>query len=127
VLISQYEASRCAPIRPYTNKENKGMATLSVSATTLKPLGDRVLVKVLEQEDKTAGGILLPDTAREKPQLGEVTAVGPGRKTEDGNVVPTEVKVGDKVLYAKYAGTEIKIAGSDYLLLTEKDILAIAE
>jgi chaperonin GroES len=103
------------------------MATLSVSATTLKPLGDRVLVKVLEQEDKTAGGILLPDTAREKPQLGEVTAVGPGRKTEDGNVVPTEVKVGDKVLYAKYAGTEIKIAGSDYLLLTEKDILAIAE
>jgi chaperonin GroES len=103
------------------------MATLSVSATTLKPLGDRVLVKVLEQEDKTAGGILLPDTAREKPQLGEVTAVGPGRKTEDGNVVPTEVKVGDKVLYAKYAGTEIKITGSDYLLLTEKDILAIAE
>jgi chaperonin GroES len=103
------------------------MATLSVSAATLKPLGDRVLVKVLEQEDKTAGGILLPDTAREKPQLGEVTAVGPGRKTEDGNVVPTEVKVGDKVLYAKYAGTEIKIAGSDYLLLTEKDILAIAE
>jgi chaperonin GroES len=103
------------------------MATLSVSATTLKPLGDRVLVKVLEQEDKTAGGILLPDTAREKPQLGEVTAVGPGRKTEDGNVVPTEVKVGDKVLYAKYAGTEIKIASSDYLLLTEKDILAIAE
>ena len=103
------------------------MATLSVSATTLKPLGDRVLVKVLEQEDKTAGGIFLPDTAREKPQLGEVTAVGPGRKTEDGNVVPTEVKVGDKVLYAKYAGTEIKIAGSDYLLLTEKDILAIAE
>jgi chaperonin GroES len=103
------------------------MATLSVSASTLKPLGDRVLVKVLEQEDKTAGGILLPDTAREKPQLGEVTAVGPGRKTEDGNVVPTEVKVGDKVLYAKYAGTEIKIVGSDYLLLTEKDILAIAE
>ena len=97
------------------------MATLSVSATTLKPLGDRVLVKVLEQEDKTAGGILLPDTAREKPQLGEVTAVGPGRKTEEGNVVPTEVKVGDKVLYAKYAGTEIKIASSDYLLLTEKD------
>jgi len=103
------------------------MATLSVSATTLKPLGDRVLVKVLEQEDKTSGGILLPDTAREKPQLGEVTAVGPGRKTEEGNVVPTEVKVGDKVLYAKYAGTEIKIASSDYLLLTEKDILAIAE
>jgi chaperonin GroES len=103
------------------------MATLSVSASTLKPLGDRVLVKVLEQEDKTAGGILLPDTAREKPQLGEVTAVGPGRKTDDGNIVPTEVKVGDKVLYAKYAGTEIKIAGSDYLLLTEKDILAIAE
>jgi chaperonin GroES len=103
------------------------MATLSVSATALKPLGDRVLVKVLEQEDKTAGGILLPDTAREKPQLGEVSAVGPGRKTEDGNVVPTEVKVGDKVLYAKYAGTEIKIGGSDYLLLTEKDILAIAE
>ncbi|BAC90837.1 co-chaperone GroES [Gloeobacter violaceus] len=101
------------------------MATITVAASSLKPLGDRVLVKVLAQEEKTAGGILLPDTAKEKPQVGEVTAVGEGRITDKGDRLPLEVKVGDKVLYAKYAGTELKVAGEEYILLAEKDILAI--
>ncbi|AXY67164.1 MULTISPECIES: co-chaperone GroES [Thermosynechococcus] len=101
------------------------MAAVSLSVSTVKPLGDRIFVKVSESEERTAGGILLPDNAREKPQVGEVTAVGPGKLTEDGKRQPMDVKVGDKVLYSKYAGTEVKLAGEDYVLLSEKDILAI--
>ncbi|URR35298.1 co-chaperone GroES [Thermosynechococcus sp. HN-54] len=101
------------------------MAAISLSVSTVKPLGDRIFVKVSESEERTAGGILLPDNAREKPQVGEVTAVGPGKLTEDGKRQPMDVKVGDKVLYSKYAGTEVKLAGEDYVLLSEKDILAI--
>ncbi|MBC8123201.1 MAG: co-chaperone GroES [Gemmatimonadaceae bacterium] len=103
------------------------MATITVAASSLKPLGDRVLVKVLAQEEKTAGGIFLPDTAKEKPQIGEITAVGEGRLTDKGERLALEVKVGDRVLYAKYAGTEIKIGTDDYILLAEKDVLAITE
>ncbi len=103
------------------------MATLALNASTLKPLGDRVLVKVEAQEEKTAGGILLPDTAKEKPQVGEVSAVGPGKRNDEGNVIALEVQVGNKVLYSKYAGTEIKLGGDDYVLLTERDILAIVQ
>lgn len=103
------------------------MATITVAASSLKPLGDRVLVKVLAQEEKTAGGIFLPDTAKEKPQIGEITAVGEGRLTDKGERLALEVKVGDRVLYAKYAGTEIKVGADDYILLAEKDILAITE
>ncbi len=103
------------------------MATITVAASSLRPLGDRVLVKVLAQEEKTAGGILLPDTAKEKPQIGEVSAVGEGRLTDKGDRLPLEVKVGDRVLYAKYAGTEIRVSGDDFILLAEKDILAIAQ
>jgi chaperonin GroES len=98
-----------------------------VAASSLKPLGDRVLVKLLVQEEKTAGGIFLPDTAKEKPQLGEVTAVGEGRLTDKGERQPLEVKVGDRVLFAKYAGTELKVGGEDYILLGERDLLAIAD
>ncbi|AHB87599.1 heat shock protein 60 family co-chaperone GroES [Thermosynechococcus sp. NK55a] len=101
------------------------MAAVSLSVSTVKPLGDRIFVKVAESEERTAGGILLPDNAREKPQVGEVTAVGPGKLTEDGKRQPMDVKVGDKVLYSKYAGTEVKLGGEDYVLLSEKDILAI--
>ncbi len=90
----------------------------------IKPLGDRVLVKVLEAEEKTKGGILLPDTAKEKPQQAEVVAVGKG-KTEDGKTVAPEVKVGDKVLFGKYSGTELTIEGDEYLMLREEDIVAI--
>ena len=95
----------------------------------LKPLGDRVLIKPIFEEEKTKGGILLPDTvSKEKPQMGEVLAVGPGGTDKEGKVVPLTVKVGDKVVYAKYSGTDIK--GDDeeeYLILSEKDILAIFE
>jgi chaperonin GroES len=101
------------------------MAAVSLSVSTVTPLGDRVFVKVSASEEKTAGGILLPDTAKEKPQVGEVAAVGPGRRSEDGSRQEMEVKVGDKVLYSKYAGTDIKLGGEEYVLLSEKDILAI--
>jgi chaperonin GroES len=93
----------------------------------LKPLGDHVLVKPLSKEEKTQGGIILPDTAKEKPQAGEVIAVGPGRLLENGTRVQPEVKTGDKVIYAKYGGTEIKLEADEYLILRETDILAIKE
>lgn len=90
----------------------------------LEPLNDRVLVKRLESEEKTAGGLFIPDTAKEKPSKGQVVAVGPG-KTEDGQRVPMAVKPGDEVLFNKYAGTEIKLDGIDHLVMREDDILAI--
>ncbi len=92
----------------------------------IKPLGDRVVIKMLESEETTKGGIILAGTAKEKPQMAEVLAVGPGA-VEDGKVVPMEVKVGDKVLMSKYAGTEVKIDGNEYIILSQKDILAIVE
>ncbi|MBU4343212.1 MAG: co-chaperone GroES [Candidatus Omnitrophica bacterium] len=91
----------------------------------IQPLGDRVLVKRLEAEEKTKGGIVLPDTAKEKPQKGEVVAVGKGRVLESGKVEPLEVKKGDKVLFGKYAGNEISYNEDEYLILKEEDILAI--
>jgi chaperonin GroES len=93
----------------------------------LKPLGDHVLVKPLSNEEKTEGGIYLPDTAKEKPQEGEVIAVGPGRMLDNGTRVEPEVKVGDKVIYAKYGGTDIKVGDVEYLIMRESDILAIKE
>jgi chaperonin GroES len=91
----------------------------------LKPLADRVVVKVIEAEEKTKGGIVLPDTAKERPQQGEVLAVGSGRRLDDGTLVPLSVKVGDKVLFSKYGGTEVKIAGEEYLILREDDVLGV--
>ena len=91
----------------------------------LTPLHDRVLVKAAEAEEVTKGGIIIPDTAKEKPMQGEIVAVGNGKQTEDGKVTPLQVKVGDKVLYGKYAGTEINVEGKDYLIMRESDILAI--
>jgi len=93
----------------------------------LRPLQDRIIVKRMEEESKTAGGIFIPETAKEKPQKGEVVAVGNGKKTEDGKVVPIDVKAGDKVLFGKYAGTEIKIEGEEFLIMREDDILGIME
>ncbi len=93
----------------------------------LKPLGDRVVVKPIEQEEKTATGIYLPETAKEKPQQGEVIAVGPGARNEEGEHIPMDVKVGDIVLYAKYSGTNVKLNGLEYLILRESDILALVE
>ena len=91
----------------------------------LKPLGDRVVIRVLEQEEKTASGIFLPDTAKEKPSQGEVIAVGPGKLQDDGKRVALDVKVGDKIIFSKYACTEVKFEGVQYLIVSERDILAI--
>lgn len=93
----------------------------------MKPLNDRVLVKRLESEEKTAGGLFIPDAAKEKPSKGEVVACGPGKLNEKGERVPMEVKPGDVVLFAKYAGTEIKVNGADHIIMREEDILAILD
>jgi chaperonin GroES len=93
----------------------------------LRPLGDRVIVEPAEGEEVTAGGILLPETAKEKPQQGLIVAAGPGRRDDNGKLVQMDVKTGDKVLYAKYAGTEVKINGAKMLILKESDILAVVE
>jgi len=93
-------------------------------ATKLQPLADRVLVKPIEKEEKTKSGIFIPDTAKEKPQEGEILAVGPGKMTDDGKRIPMDLKVGDRVLYAKYGGTEIKVDDEELMILRESDILA---
>lgn len=94
----------------------------------LQPLGDRVVIKSSdENETRTASGLVIPDTAKEKPQTGEVVAVGPGARDEDGDRIPMEVSVGDKVLYSKFAGTEVKLDSDEYLVLSERDLLAIVK
>jgi len=92
-----------------------------------RPLHDRVLVKVLDSDEKTAGGIIIPDTAKEKPQEGEVIAVGGGAKSDDGKTMPMDVKVGDKVLFGKWSGTEVKIDGVEYSIMKESDIMGISK
>ena len=92
-----------------------------------RPLHDRVLVRRVEQEEKTAGGIIIPDTAKEKPQQGEIVAVGPGARDEKGQVQPLDVKAGDRVLFGKWSGTEVKIDGEDLLIMKESDILGVLE
>ena len=90
-----------------------------------RPLHDRVLVESLESEEKTAGGIIIPDTAKEKPQEGKVIAVGPGAKTEEGKIIPMDVKVGDRVLFGKWSGTEVKVDGKEYSIMKESDIIGV--
>jgi chaperonin GroES len=97
------------------------------SKLKLKPLGGRVIVEPIEQEEMTAGGIILPETAKEKPQEGKILAAGPGDRDEDGERIPMEVQIGDKVLYAKYSGTEVKMDGKKLLILRESDILAVID
>lgn len=92
---------------------------------TFRPLHDRVMVKRLEAEEKTPGGIIIPDTAKEKPMEGEVVAVGSGARLEDGRVIPLDVKVGDRILFGKWSGTEIKLGAEDYLVMKESDIMGI--
>ncbi|MGV8976983.1 MAG: co-chaperone GroES [Cellulomonas sp.] len=94
-------------------------------SVSIKPLEDRIVVKALEAEKTTASGIVIPDSAKEKPQEGEVLAVGPGRIDDNGNRVPLDVTVGDKVIYSKYGGTDVKYDGEEYLILSARDILAI--
>lgn len=93
----------------------------------VRPLHDRILVRRMAEEEKTAGGLFIPDSAKEKPQRGEIVAAGKGRVTEDGKVLPLEVKAGDKVLFSKYAGTEIKLSGEEFLMMREEDILGIIQ
>ena len=94
---------------------------------SLKPLSDRIIVTAVSAEEKTAGGIVLPDTAKEKPQQGEVIAVGPGKVLDNGKLTPMDVNVGDRVYYGKYSGTEIKLNGKEYVVLRQDDILGIVE
>jgi chaperonin GroES len=103
------------------------LATATASKTKLRPLGDRVVIEPTPREEMTKSGIVLPDTAKEKPQEGTILAVGPGAFDNDGKRVPIDVKTGDKVLYAKYAGTEFKVEGEELLIVSQKDILAIVE
>jgi chaperonin GroES len=103
----------------------KGEAgTVSIA---IKPLEDRIVVQTLDAEQTTASGLVIPDTAKEKPQEGEVLAVGPGRVDDNGNRVPLDISVGDKVIYSKYGGTEVKFSGEEYLILSARDVLAVVE
>ncbi len=94
---------------------------------TVRPLHDRILIKRIEEKESVKGGIIIPDTAKEKPQEGEVIAVGNGKKTEDGKVIPLDVKAGERILFGKYSGTEIKIADEEYLILREDEVLGVLE
>lgn len=93
----------------------------------MRPLQDRIIVERLEEETTTAGGIIIPDTAKEKPQMGKVIAIGKGKVTEDGKVLPLDLKAGDKILFSKYAGTDIKLEGHEYLIMREDDVLGVIE
>jgi chaperonin GroES len=98
---------------------------VDIVSVNIKPLEDRIVVKPLDAEQTTASGLVIPDTAKEKPQEGEVLAIGPGRIDDNGNRVPLDVNVGDKVIYSKYGGTEVKYAGTEYLILSARDVLAV--
>ncbi|MBI3926753.1 MAG: co-chaperone GroES [Armatimonadetes bacterium] len=100
---------------------------MAAKTLTLRPMADRVVVKPLAQEEKTAGGVILPDTAQEKPMRAKVLAVGPGRMLDNGKIVKLEVKAGDTILFGKYSGTEVKVEGDDYVILQEREILGIFE
>jgi chaperonin GroES len=93
----------------------------------IRPLGDRILVKRIKEEDKTKGGIIIPDTAKEKPQEGKVVAVGKGKRSEKGDIIALEVKAGDRILFGKYSGSEVKLEGEEHLILREDDILGVLE
>jgi chaperonin GroES len=101
--------------------------TMATKTVTLKPLHDRIVVEAEPREEKTSGGIILPDSAQEKPMIGRIAAVGTGKVLENGQVIPLEVKVGDKVLYGKYAGTEVKVDGEKFLIMQERELLGVFE
>jgi chaperonin GroES len=117
---------------PFTKRERPALfpfATEKRRSTLMqfRPLGDRVLVRRVEEEEKTRGGIIIPDTAKEKPQEGEIIAVGPGHRNEDGKLTPLDVKPGEHVLFGKWSGTEVKIDGEDLIIMKESDILGVVE
>jgi chaperonin GroES len=113
--------------RPWSSEEECTLATATAASTKLRPLGDRVVIQPTPREEMTKSGIVLPDTVKEKPQEGTVLAAGPGGLDSDGKRTPMDVKAGDKVLYAKYAGTEFKVDEEELLIVSQKDILAIVE
>jgi chaperonin GroES len=120
----QAQTSRsAAALRPVPIKVEK--VEVDIVSVNIKPLEDRIVVKPLDAEQTTASGLVIPDTAKEKPQEGEVLAVGPGRVDDNGNRVPLDVSVGDKVIYSKYGGTEVKYSGEEYLILSARDVLAV--
>jgi len=98
-----------------------------MSTVNVTPLNDRILVKRVEEEEKTAGGIFIPDSAKEKPQKGEIVAAGKGKTSDEGTRIPLEVKVGDKILFGKYSGTELKLEGTEYIMMREEDVLGICK
>jgi chaperonin GroES len=100
---------------------------MAKSEIAVRPLHDRILVRRMAEEEKTAGGLYIPDTAKEKPQRGQIVATGKGRVTEDGKILPLEVKAGDKILFGKYSGTELKLDGEEYLMMREEDILGVLQ
>ena len=110
-----------------TSRPQEETALATATATKLRPLGDRVVIQPTPREEMTKSGIVLPDTAKEKPQEGTIIAAGPGRLNDEGKREPMDVKAGDKVLYAKYAGTEFKVDAEEYLIVSQKDILAVVE
>jgi chaperonin GroES len=117
---------------PFKKPQDRGLFSLPLLARrktnmTFRPLGDRVLVRRVDEEAKSKGGIIIPDTAKEKPQEGEVVAVGPGARKEDGEVTPLDVKVGDRVLFGKWSGTEVRIDGEDLLIMKESDVLGVLQ
>jgi chaperonin GroES len=116
---------RCQTAGRGRHEEDRTLATATAASTNLRPLGDRVVIRPTPREEMTKSGIVLPDTAKEKPQEGTIVAAGPGRILEDGKREAMDVKEGDKVLYAKYAGTEFKVDGDELLIVSQKDILAI--
>jgi chaperonin GroES len=111
-------------MRGVTSQQNQA---LEITNMAFRPLGDRVLVRRVEEEAKTKGGIIIPDTAKEKPQEGEVLSVGPGARDESGKLQPLDVKVGDRILFGKWSGTEVKLDGEDLLIMKESDILGVLE
>jgi chaperonin GroES len=110
---------------PSSNSKIQTKVEVDTVSVNIKPLEDRIVVKPLEAEQTTASGLVIPDTAKEKPQEGEVLAIGPGRIDDHGNRVPLDVAVGDKVIYSKYGGTEVKYSGDEYLILSARDVLAV--
>ena len=123
-MVGGEEAASPVSSQSKNEKREKKMATKAKTATRLQPLDDRIVVKPIKREEVTKGGIILPDTAKEKPQEGEVIAVGPGKLTEDGNKIEMDLKKGDKVMYAKFSGTEIKLDDEELLIMRESDVLA---
>src|SRR5665213_1706065 len=125
ILISGWH-SRARSAKPHhPHPEPSANASGGMVFVNLKPLGDRVVVEHVEQADRSAGGVFLPDTAKEKPQEGRVLAVGTGRTLDNGTKLPMDVKAGDRIIYSKYSGSEIKLEGKEYLIISEKDVLAV--